>query len=204
MSKARVVSAFPGTGKSFLFDNNLNLRILDSDSSQFSWVVKEDGTKERNPEFPTNYINRLLDCIKDYDLILVSSHKEVRDALIDNLIPFDLVYPSKNLKEEYLERYRQRRSGEKFIQLISDNWDAWIDELSGIESKLVSHIQFTDEDCFISDLVYTKESISFTIHLTPNRVINYKDIIQAKADFKSRLEGYNTPALDFIKELSIK
>lgn len=56
---------------------------LDSDSSNFSWVKDENGnnTKERNPEFPKNYIEHIKSNIGKVDVIFVSSHKVVREAL---------------------------------------------------------------------------------------------------------------------------
>ena len=65
-----VVSAFPGCGKSHLFRNKGDKKILDSDSSTFD-----------KSQFPENYINHIKSNIGDVDMILVSSHKEVRDAL---------------------------------------------------------------------------------------------------------------------------
>lgn len=38
--KTRIISAFPGTGKSHYAAANLN-KVLDSDSSHFSWAMEE-------------------------------------------------------------------------------------------------------------------------------------------------------------------
>lgn len=118
-AKTLVVSAFPGCGKSYLFNNDTDDIILDSDSSKFD---KKD--------FPSNYIKHIKDNIDYADIILVSSHKDVRTALFDNEIKFILVYPDIKLKEEYLERYKQRGSPEAFIKLISTNWDSWVSDMN--------------------------------------------------------------------------
>jgi len=133
--KTKIISAFPGTGKSY-YHNKYSDTTLDSDSSNFSWVKDENGnnTKERNPEFPQNYINHIKENIGKYKYIFVSSHKEVRDALLDNCLFFYVVYPNERRKDEFLERYRSRGNDEKFIQLISDNWEKWINEIYWINS----------------------------------------------------------------------
>ncbi len=113
-----LLSAFPGTGKSYLFKNNKDLKILDSDSSKFD---KKD--------FPENYIKHIKDNIGKADIICISSHEEVRKALVKNNLDFTLAYPDIKLKDEYLERYKERGSDEKFIKLLSDNWDGWIKDL---------------------------------------------------------------------------
>jgi len=120
----KVISGFPGIGKSHLFENRIDLTILDSDSSQFSWIEKW----VRHPDFPQNYIEHIKVNIGKVDVILVSSHKVVRDALSDNRIEFTLVYPSKYCKDEYLNRYRERGSDEKFVNMMDENWDKFYDE----------------------------------------------------------------------------
>jgi hypothetical protein len=133
--RTKIISAFPGTGKSYYYGKYPNT-TLDSDSSNFSWVKDENGnnTKERNPEFPQNYINHIKENIGKYKYIFVSSHKEVRDVLLDNCLFFYLVYPSENRKDEFLERYRSRGNDEKFIKLISDNWEKWVREIYWINN----------------------------------------------------------------------
>jgi predicted nucleotidyltransferase len=82
--KTRIISAFPGTGKTYFYNKNKET-TMDSDSSQFSGVKDQNGnnTKERNPNFPKNYIEHIKENIGKYEFILVSSHKEVRNALKD-------------------------------------------------------------------------------------------------------------------------
>jgi hypothetical protein len=132
----KIISAFPGCGKTYFHNNNKNT-TLDSDSSHFSWIKDENGnnTKERNPNFPKNYIKHIQDNLGRYDFIFVSSHKEVRDALIDNNLFFYLFFPNKNRKEEFVERYKHRGSPEPFINLISNKWDEWILEIENEESE---------------------------------------------------------------------
>ena len=115
--ETKIVSAFPGTGKSYYFQNS-DQEILDSDSSTFD-----------KQHFPENYIKHIKDNIGKADIIFVSSHEEVREALINNGIQFILIYPDISLKNEYIRRYEDRGNNEKFVELISSNWEIWLDEL---------------------------------------------------------------------------
>ena len=114
-----VVSAFPGCGKSHLFRNKGDKKILDSDSSTFD-----------KSQFPENYIKHIKSNIGDVDIILVSSHKEVRDALVDKGIKFTLVYPNMDIKDEYIQRYIDRGNDGKFVELLKQNWKNWVEELN--------------------------------------------------------------------------
>lgn len=114
---ATIISAFPGVGKTYLY--NSRSHVLDSDSSKFD-----------KSDFPRNYIEHIKSNIFDADLILVSSHEVVRKELEKQKMYFTLVYPAPSLKEEYLQRYRDRGSSQAFIDLIDKNWDDWLYEIT--------------------------------------------------------------------------
>lgn len=133
MRNTTIISGFPGVGKSEFFrKQQYHDRIcLDSDSSNFSWIKDKDGnnTKERNPEFPNNYIKHIQENIGKVDIIFVSSHDVVRKALKDANIKYVLVYPDIGAKEEYMKRYKNRGNDDKFIKFISDNWENFINDM---------------------------------------------------------------------------
>lgn len=112
-----IVSGFPGIGKSSLFKMG-NLKVSDSDSSTFP----KDG-------FPYNYTQHIYKLYEErnVEFILVSSHQDVRGILADNKTPFTLVYPDVSLKEEYLDRYRERGSPEAFVNMMSNKWAEFIE-----------------------------------------------------------------------------
>lgn len=123
--KAKVIAGFPGVGKSFIFNNKSKYVVLDSDSSKYSWI--SEGV--RNPDFPNNYIKHIEESISKADYIFVSSHDVVREALKDNHISYTIVYPSIELKDEYLQRYKDRGNNEKFISFIESNWNSFIQDI---------------------------------------------------------------------------
>jgi hypothetical protein len=121
--KTLVISAFPGTGKTCYAENNDG--VLDAESSNFSWI--QEGV--RHPDFPQNYIEHIKAFMGETDIIFVSSHEVVREALIENEIDFILVFPERSLKEQYVQRFKRRGNNKQFIDMISDNWDKFIDEM---------------------------------------------------------------------------
>lgn len=127
-SKGVIVSGFPGIGKS-RFAAAFMGTCSDSDSSLFD-----------KSAFPGNYMDHIAGHLQlNTNVILVSSHKVVRDALIEREMPYCLVYPDQSLKAEYLERYSGRNSPQAFIDLLDKNWDAWLAECRGVDHPLVSH-----------------------------------------------------------------
>lgn len=132
IKETMVIAAFPGTGKSYCTKNEVDKfnGVLDSDSSNYSWIKDSEGnnTTERNPDFPNNYIKHIKDNIGKVEVIFVSSHKEVREALEREGIEYVLVYPNVFQKDDYIKRYKNRGSSDKFIRLLETNWEEWINE----------------------------------------------------------------------------
>lgn len=137
---ALVICAFPGCGKTTYYQSNsmyANIigtkKILDSDSSEFSWVLDENGNKtnQRNSEFPLNYIKHIKDNIDKQDIIFVSSHQLVRNALQDANIKYINIYPADNLMnmKEWRNRFIQRGNSQSFIDVIMSNWSNWIKDM---------------------------------------------------------------------------
>jgi hypothetical protein len=124
----KVVSGFPGIGKSWLSQNPNGRVIADSDSSNFSWSNQSE--KIRNPEWPSNYIRHIIETREKADFVFVSTHKEVRDAIVEASIPFTLVYPGPGMKAEYIERYVSRGNTSGFVKLLEQNYQNWIAELA--------------------------------------------------------------------------
>lgn len=148
-----VLAGFPGVGKSTFFQNNKGRRISDSDSSMFSWMANEKGERVRDPEFPGNYMEHIQELVDGgYEIIFVSTHKDVLQALKTlQGINLYIVYPSRELRGEYLFRYLHRGSPESFIKLMDDNWDSFIDDIESNED--IPKIKLVEEYQTISDAI---------------------------------------------------
>lgn len=138
-NKQTIICGFAGIGKSYFSRKS---GCHDSDSSLFSW-----SGKERHPDWPLNYIEH----IKGLEgLVLCSAHKEVRDCLFDNGLPFFLCYPLQSCKQEYLLRYYERGSDEKFINLFDQKWNTFIKDMQN-ENRAEKHIVLNSGE-YLGDL----------------------------------------------------
>jgi len=161
MKKTRIISAFPASGKTHLFNNGFDGKvIIDSDSSKFSWVLDGEGipTQERNPAFPANYIEHIKGQIGLVDYILVSSHIDVRKALGESGLAWCYVLPCESLKLEWVGRCYVRGSSKQFIDCLISNWDDWVSRSHEHDPRGVSLLNSGDHlvDCmrFIETLIY--------------------------------------------------
>lgn len=148
MINTKIISGFPAVGKSYItYQFNGNLVILDSDSSLFSWI--KEGV--RHPEFPNNYMEHIKRNIGKADFIFVSSHDVVRQALKENNLDYYLVYPSIELKNEYIQRYQNRGNNEEFIKFIESNWD---DFINNIEKETFPKLIKLESGQYLKDIVF--------------------------------------------------
>lgn len=139
--QALIVSAYPGCGKTHYVSHNPPFYCEDSDSSFYSWIY--DGnikTNKRDPNFPKNYIDHIKSLMYKRDIIFVSSHKVVRDALYEEGIPHVILYPHKDAKDEWMRRFKKRGSTNEFIKFQDEHWDEFNDEINSIRGDNIRHI----------------------------------------------------------------
>jgi hypothetical protein len=133
--KTEVILGFPGIGKSFLLNKHKDL-VLEIDIGITAPI------KIGKNCFPERYLQMVKENIGKKQIILLSVYKDVRKALYESNIDFTLVYPIKELKDEYIQRYEKRGSSTKFINYVSDNWGELISELES--EKNCNHIQLKE------------------------------------------------------------
>jgi len=128
-----VIAGFPGVGKTSLV-TELRQRFGDScavdlDSSDF----KEN--------WPQSYFAAILAAVPVYGIILVSTHREVRQFLCDEVeakrhLPWVLAYPRPGVKDAWLSRLRKRAdrnaTGFALVDAVLKHWD---DFLAGLEQE---------------------------------------------------------------------
>ena len=168
-----IISGFPGVGKTHLTSmyKDTDVIVHDSDSSQFSWL--EPGV--RNPDFPRNYIEHIKGLIGKADYILVSSHKDVRNMLAEENIMYALVYPTHDMYQVYMDRYKMRNSNDTFIDLMSKNFHSFVDQCKDDDSAI--HIEIEDDSYLTDVLSYIREVYTKLINwleTTREALSNYK------------------------------
>lgn len=159
IKKTKIISAYPCCGKSYVYnsinnifeDNLADIKILDSDSSKFSWIEK-DGEKYRNPNFIKDYISYIKENIGKVDYIFVSSHKDVRKGLAENKIKFTLVVPKKNCLNEWIVRMYNREDSDSFINTQIENWDKWLQEIDNEKNTYNKLIKLNTHE-YLSDVI---------------------------------------------------
>lgn len=132
-----IISAFPGCGKTILGIKYKN--VIDLESSLYKYFFDANITKreiearkatprEKNPEYPKNYVKAIQEATKKYDIVLTSCGPWVRSELEKKKLENIVVYPSIECKEEYIQRYINRGNHINFINYVKENFEEWIKE----------------------------------------------------------------------------
>ena len=123
------IVAHTATGKSSLAKKYKNVIDMESTLYKYNDISNDESKKstnrEINKEWPNNYFKALKSVLDKYDYILVAD-EIVNDFLITNKYEYWIVYPDISLKEEYLNRCKNRGNNEEFIYWYSRLWDEWI------------------------------------------------------------------------------
>jgi len=115
MSKAIIIAAWCGTGKTHFCRNTKG-------------AIEFECWKYDKESFPDNELRDIEDQRDKVDYIFISTNIVALDALSEKGIEYILVYPQRGLKEEYLNRYRERGSHIDFIGTMDRYWDGWMTE----------------------------------------------------------------------------
>ena len=82
-----LVAAFPGTGKSHYVNYGEGSGYMPQ-----GFATDSDSSKFDKANFPANYIEHIKQKISEgYARVFISSHKDVRNALVENDLPFSAV-----------------------------------------------------------------------------------------------------------------
>jgi len=92
----------------------------------------------------------LLEKINDYD-VLITTYGEILNELNKRNIEYYLVYPKRELKEEYHNRAIKRGSDNDFIEGFFSRWDTHIDDC--IKNKNKNKIVLNENE-YLSDVIY--------------------------------------------------
>ena len=179
---AILISAFPGLGKTYLYYQYRDrLKILDLNTRRFE-----------GDDFPGNYIAEVEKRLNDYDLILLSSDRNVRYALNDAGLDFDLFYPSKDRKNELIEIYVTNRKSRNFIMNLDHNFYDLIDEIEDEDLEHSFKHKLDKPHRFIAQYDLLNNFLNSTAEMNGNKPVEKSSI-----EGKQEIENANTEKNEF-------
>jgi len=135
-----IVSGFSNIGKSSL-KNYKNINYIDLDTCYFNKI--------------DNWVNVYIECVlalsEKYDYVFITTYGDVLHELNKRKIEYYLVYPRRELKEDYKKRAILRGSDKEFIDGFFANWDKHIDDC---ENRRCNNKIVLSENQYLSDVIF--------------------------------------------------
>ena len=110
-NQGAIICGFASIGKSYYA--KLATRVVDLESTPFK---KDWKTYARVADHMR----------KNGYVVLISCHKELREELHNQDIPYYVALPRIEDKDIYIQRYKQRQNTEEFIKLLEENFEDFV------------------------------------------------------------------------------
>lgn len=164
-----VYAAYAGTGKSYFCQEHpeaIDLICMPFKYTNLSEVYGSIGSDRKGEQIKANQelnlrnywvlyyywaIKYLLYYCPEIPLVIPTIDL-ILDFLEADQIPYTLIYPEKNLKDEYEKRYRNRGNTEDFLDIFIGQWEFRIEELEQKNSPLAKHV-ILKEGQYLSDVI---------------------------------------------------
>lgn len=114
-----IISSFIGCGKTFL--NNTygdKAKIFDASSVNLDSIV-----------------NEVMSVIDNYDIVFIPASENVRKLFNEQNIDYDVFYPSKERRGEFIENQVRKRARPDIIRDLDKNFEKWVQEIDDDESS---------------------------------------------------------------------
>lgn len=134
-----IISGFSNIGKSSL-KKFKDINYIDFDTHFFR---KDEGWEKM-------YVECLLALSSKYDYVFITTHGVMLEELNKLGIEYYLVYPKRELKEEYRERAISRNSSEEFVNGFFSRWD---EHISDCEKNTFAKKIVLESGEYLSDVI---------------------------------------------------
>lgn len=159
-----IYSVFPGLGKTYTARVTMAGKAIDAESSKFQWLDYESHNEEKNkgklknknPEWPENYIDFITKQNTKDQIVLISAQPEILNALGQKGIPFKTITPDVSTKELIMTRYKTRGNNKDFINMLSSNFEKFITNMD-TNPYASDHLKL-NENHRLADLLITDNS----------------------------------------------
>ncbi len=162
-----IVAAYAGTGKSEFCkrypSEAIDLICMPYKYINFYEVANELSDEEDikanmdlvlRPNWENDYYDELKRLNNKYPekLIIIPTIKSIMSRLKEDDIPYTVVYPNRDCKEEYRQRYINRGNNQSFLDVFIEGWDVMLDGLDCLGGVVIE----IEEGQYLTDVIQPK------------------------------------------------
>lgn len=113
-----IISSFVGCGKTFL-------------TNTYGNKVKIFDATNLNGE---NIVDEVMSLVDEYDIVFIPSDDKIREKFNENNIDYDVFYPAKGRRGEFIENQVRKRTNPSDIRYLDKNFESLIQVIDNEES----------------------------------------------------------------------
>lgn len=133
MENGIIIAGFKAIGKSTLAKKYE--RVVDLDSAEYKYIVDSEmakipeeqrkglKTRIKNPDYPLNYYNAIIENCKNGKIVLIAGKKEMIDLLEKNNNEYYNVWPEREMLDEIIERCKKRGNNDDFVSNVTNAYN---------------------------------------------------------------------------------
>jgi len=126
-----IVSSFVGCGREY-FKNVYGSKIKIFDATELEPSIEDEENFDALIE---DFYKKVMDEVPKHDIVFITSRKKIRKIFDNFNIDYDLFYPSKERRGEFIENLVRKRVSPKHIRLVDLNFDKMVDEIDDEEAE---------------------------------------------------------------------
>ena len=147
-----ILSSFVGCGREFIKNTHGDkVKIFDA--------VKDVQIDENDNDSIDSYFNVVMSQVNDNDIVFIGFSEKIRNKFNENNIDYDVFYPDKNRRREFIENQVRKRARPNDIRDIDKNFEKWVDDIENDESpncykhKLANQGEFIGNNAIIMQYI---------------------------------------------------
>lgn len=133
MEKGIIIAGFKAIGKSTLAKKYE--RVVDLDSADYKYIIDSEmeniskeqrkglKTRIKNPDYPLNYYNAIIENYKNGKIVLIAGKKEMIDLFEKNNNEYYTVWPEREMLDEIIERCKKRGNNDDFVSNVTNAYN---------------------------------------------------------------------------------
>jgi len=180
-----IISSFPGCGKRYLM-NTYGDKARIVDSAQDFIDAGEPTTDEYSYDYDL-FVDVVMKEIGKYDIIFIPSGKEFLDAFNERNIDYDIFYPSKERRGEFIENMVRKHANRMGIMELDKGFDKMVDRIDAIDAPNCYKHKMSEPGHFISN----DNAIMGYLNSLKNTNINNAQESKKRVEEPSRSENDN-------------
>lgn len=143
-----IIGSFKGCGREFIKNTHGDkVKIFDAVAE----IPLTDIDGDSNADLIEGYVNKVMSVVEENDIVFIDSSKAVREAFNEKGIDYDVFYPSKERRGEFIENQVRKRSNPSEIRKLDRNFEKWVEEIDSDEHENCYKHKLTNQGEFIGN-----------------------------------------------------